>query len=100
MPNGMYGGVRGRKTKVGRKLLLFSSYSIIRNRRHTFLAKNEQIESLKVRTICFLEKTPYLCNPNWYVEITINNIENEKNISTVQQKKKEQAWLPFKNGYG
>ena len=28
MPNGMYGGVRGRKTKVGRKLLLFSSYSI------------------------------------------------------------------------
>ena len=29
MPNGMYGGVRGRKTKVGRKLLLFSSYSII-----------------------------------------------------------------------
>ncbi|MGL5404216.1 MAG: hypothetical protein ACRC9I_10755, partial [Acinetobacter sp.] len=24
----MYGGVRGRKTKVGRKLLLFSSYSI------------------------------------------------------------------------
>ena len=30
MPNGMYGGVRGRKTKVGRKLLLFSSYSINR----------------------------------------------------------------------
>ena len=29
MPNGMYGGVRGRKTKVGRKLLLFSSYSIV-----------------------------------------------------------------------
>ena len=29
MPNGTYGGVRGRKTKVGRKLLLFSSYSII-----------------------------------------------------------------------
>ena len=28
MPNGTYGGVRGRKTKVGRKLLLFSSYSI------------------------------------------------------------------------
>lgn len=28
MPNGMYGGGRGRKTKVGRKLLLFSSYSI------------------------------------------------------------------------
>lgn len=28
MPNGMYGGVRGRKTKVGRKLLLFSSYSM------------------------------------------------------------------------
>ena len=27
MPNGMYGGVRGRKTKVGRKLS-FSSYSI------------------------------------------------------------------------
>ena len=25
----MYGGVRGRKTKVGRKLTLFSSYSII-----------------------------------------------------------------------
>ena len=24
----MYGGVRGRKTKVGRKLTLFSSYSI------------------------------------------------------------------------
>ena len=23
MPNGMYGGVRGRKTKVGRKLLRF-----------------------------------------------------------------------------
>ena len=30
MPNGMYGGGRGRKTKVGRKLLLFSSYSIVR----------------------------------------------------------------------
>ena len=29
MPNGTYGGVRGRKTKVGRKLLLFSSYSIV-----------------------------------------------------------------------
>ena len=29
MPNGTYGGVRGRKTKVGRKLS-FSSYSIIR----------------------------------------------------------------------
>ena len=28
MPNGTYGGVRGRKTKVGRKLS-FSSYSII-----------------------------------------------------------------------
>ena len=28
MPNGMYGGGRGRKTKVGRKLLLFSSYSM------------------------------------------------------------------------
>ena len=28
MPNGTYGGVRGRKTKVGGKLLLFSSYSI------------------------------------------------------------------------
>ena len=27
MPNGTYGGVRGRKTKVGRKLS-FSSYSI------------------------------------------------------------------------
>ena len=27
MPNGTYGGVRGRKTKVGRKLP-FSSYSI------------------------------------------------------------------------
>ena len=25
----MYGGVRGRKTKVGGKLLLFSSYSIV-----------------------------------------------------------------------
>ena len=25
----MYGGVRGRKTKVGRKLTLFSSYSIM-----------------------------------------------------------------------
>ena len=25
----MYGGVRGRKTKVGRKLTLFSSYSIL-----------------------------------------------------------------------
>ena len=31
MPNGMYGGVRGRKTKVGRKLS-FSSYSISLNR--------------------------------------------------------------------
>ena len=30
MPNGMYGGVRGRKTKVGRKLFLFSSYSIVK----------------------------------------------------------------------
>ena len=29
MPNGTYGGVRGRKTKVGRKLS-FSSYSISR----------------------------------------------------------------------
>ena len=28
MPNGTYGGVRGRKTKVGRKLS-FSSYSIV-----------------------------------------------------------------------
>ena len=28
MPNGTYGGVRGRKTKVGRKLS-FSSYSIL-----------------------------------------------------------------------
>ena len=28
MPNGTYGGVRGRKTKVGRKLS-FSSYSIM-----------------------------------------------------------------------
>ena len=28
MPNGTYGGVRGRKTKVGRKPLRFSSYSI------------------------------------------------------------------------
>ena len=28
MPNGTYGGVRGRETKVGRKLS-FSSYSII-----------------------------------------------------------------------
>ena len=30
MPNGTYGGVRGRKTKVGRKLS-FSSYSIIKS---------------------------------------------------------------------
>ena len=30
MPNGTYGGVRGRKTKVGRKLS-FSSYSIYTN---------------------------------------------------------------------
>ena len=39
MPNGTYGGVRGRKTKVGRKLLLFSSYSIAvrRNHPHTLL---------------------------------------------------------------
>ena len=29
MPNGTYGGVRGRKTEVGRKLS-FSSYSIVR----------------------------------------------------------------------
>ena len=29
MPNGTYGGVRGRKTKVGRKLS-FSSYSIFK----------------------------------------------------------------------
>ena len=28
MRNRMYGGVRGRKTKVGGNLLLFSSYSI------------------------------------------------------------------------
>ena len=30
MPNGTYGGVRGRETKVGRKLS-FSSYSIYQN---------------------------------------------------------------------
>ena len=29
MRNRMYGGVRGRKTKVGGNLLLFSSYSIL-----------------------------------------------------------------------
>ena len=29
MPNGMYGGVRGRKTKVGRKLLRFPPTRII-----------------------------------------------------------------------
>ena len=29
MPNGTYGGVRGRKTKVGKKTTSFSSYSII-----------------------------------------------------------------------
>ena len=31
MPNGTYGGVRGRKTEVGRKLS-FSSYSIVLDR--------------------------------------------------------------------
>ena len=36
MPNGTYGGVRGRKTKVGRKLS-FSSYSIILCLREMFL---------------------------------------------------------------
>jgi len=40
MPNGMYGGGRGRKTKVGRKLLLFSSYSIVR---YGFVAKSSVI---------------------------------------------------------
>lgn len=38
MPNGTYGGVRGRKTKVGRKLS-FSSYSIVDN--HTTNIKTE-----------------------------------------------------------
>ena len=32
MPNGTYGGVRGRKTEVGRKLS-FSSYSIAQHER-------------------------------------------------------------------
>ena len=32
MPNGTYGGVRGRKTKVGRKLLRFPPTRLIDNR--------------------------------------------------------------------
>ena len=52
-------------------------------------------------TLCLLKKSLYLCSPNWYEnKIIINNIQkDEKNISTFQPEKKEQAWLPFKNGY-
>ena len=36
MPNGTYGGVRGRKSKVGRKLLRFPPTRFIRNKAPTF----------------------------------------------------------------
>ncbi len=51
MPNGMYGGVRGRKTKVGRKLLLFSSYSILTDKSYTLIEK-KTIFKLKEYYIC------------------------------------------------
>ena len=51
MPNGMYGGVRGRKTKVGRKLLLFSSYSILADKSYTLIEK-KTIFKLKEYYIC------------------------------------------------
>ena len=41
MPNGTYGGVRGRETKVGRKLS-FSSYSMIQRRVESLLSKAAQ----------------------------------------------------------
>ena len=55
MPNGTYGGVRGRKTKVGRKLS-FSSYSIrdrkgetarraVRDAGHPWLRKYHSLRS-------------------------------------------------------
>ena len=47
----MYGGVRGRKTKVGGKLLLFSSYSIMD--RLEFYAVVVRTESFECRSVKF-----------------------------------------------
>ena len=43
----MYGGVRGRKTKVGRKLTLFSSYSIFTEHNKTIGPRNSENVGMK-----------------------------------------------------
>jgi len=52
----------------------------------------------KLSTVCKFIKYTYLCTPKCK---EFNNkiiYGNEKNISTFESKKKEQTWIPFKNG--
>jgi hypothetical protein len=52
----------------------------------------------------FIKKKDLSLQPDNAIVGRINNKyterENEKNISTFQQEKKEQTWLSFQNGYG
>jgi len=54
----------------------------------------------KQNSFVYLKKRIYLCSPNHVKNLIINHIENEQeNISALEPEKKEQARLPFKNGY-
>ena len=64
MPNGTYGGVRGRKTKVGRKLLRFPPT------RFGLTPNGGAVDY----SICF-EK------PKWLLCLQINNINKRKSCS-------------------
>ncbi len=57
MPNGTYGGVRGRKTKVGRKLLRFPPTRFL----SIHVAGIRQINYSNEKTILISELTP--CSP-------------------------------------
>ena len=68
MPDGTYGGVRGRRTKVGRKLLRFPPTRLFLDAycigKHQILCKSSKFLEFLLASYGILKKISYLCPPN------------------------------------